>query len=151
MQDLRLIQALNYNFSIKEIKYLLDQGITTNAVDSIGNSALHFAVDSSRGDASVIDLLIQHNANVLCQNNKGQTPLFLAVILDYKVIAKLLLISNISTVIIEDNLGRKPSDVAHDQELKKLLIKTEEIVRTLEDNYLYVQEKLEELGLIGEI
>ncbi|MGI4753377.1 MAG: ankyrin repeat domain-containing protein [Janthinobacterium lividum] len=55
MQDLRLIQALNYNFSIKEIKYLLDQGITTNAVDSIGNSALHFAVDSSRGDASVID------------------------------------------------------------------------------------------------
>ncbi|MGI4753378.1 MAG: hypothetical protein ACRYE8_06635 [Janthinobacterium lividum] len=67
------------------------------------------------------------------------------------MIAKLLLISNISTVIIEDNLGRKPSDVAHDQELKKLLIKTEEIVRTLEDNYLYVQEKLEELGLIGEI
>lgn len=59
MQDLRLIQALNYNFSIKEIKYLLDQGITTNAVDSIGNSALHFAVDSSRGDASVVDLLIQ--------------------------------------------------------------------------------------------
>lgn len=38
------------------------------------------------------------------------------------VVAKLLLISNISTVILKDNLARKPSDVARDQELKKLLI-----------------------------
>lgn len=67
------------------------------------------------------------------------------------VIAKLLLISNISTVILKDNLAKKPSDVARDQELKKLLIKTEEIVETLEDNYLYVEGKLEELKLIGEI
>ncbi|HJD65415.1 MAG TPA: ankyrin repeat domain-containing protein [Rickettsia endosymbiont of Diachasma alloeum] len=57
MQDLRLIQALNDNFSIKKIKYLLDQGITTNAVDSTGNSALHFAINNSRGNASVVDIV----------------------------------------------------------------------------------------------
>jgi len=73
----------NNNFLMKpELKleylpYFMDQGIDINALDIVGNTALHIAVEKSE---ECCDFLIEQGADPNIPNKKGETPYFLALI-----------------------------------------------------------------------
>ena len=58
-------------------KLLLELGaVDVNAVDTLGNSALHYAAFMRRD--SIVQLLVDHGARLEVANLYGETPLFLA-------------------------------------------------------------------------
>ena len=54
------------------VRFLLDRGAYVNAVDEDGNTALHYVVD--KGFDSVVELLVEHGADLDLVNRRGQTP-----------------------------------------------------------------------------
>jgi len=51
-------------------------GVDVNVVDTIGNSALHYAAFMRRD--SIVQLLVEHGAQLDVPNLYGETPLFLS-------------------------------------------------------------------------
>ena len=54
------------------VRFLLDRGAHVNAVDEDGNTALHYVVD--KGFDRVVELLVEHGADLDVVNRRGQTP-----------------------------------------------------------------------------
>ena len=54
------------------VRFLLDRGAYVNAVDADGNTALHYVVD--KGFDGVVELLVEHGADLDVANRRGQTP-----------------------------------------------------------------------------
>ena len=54
------------------VRFLLDEGAYVNAVDEDGNTALHYVVD--KGFDGVVELLVEHGADLDIANRRGQTP-----------------------------------------------------------------------------
>jgi|GEM_PF-6762157 len=148
-----LLIALRKTCGVKKVIELLNQGADINTTDEEKNSVLHYAVENSWGYYfPTINLLIKKGADVLHQNNKGETPLFKAAALNYNVIVKLFLTQNISSVTIKDNSNRKPVDVTLDEELKVLLNMAENIYLNNDGSlknyydYVYTQAKFQIIG-----
>ena len=72
-----------------KLELMLQAGISANAKDEQGQSALTMATALPSKD--VAELLITHGANVNSRNNEGATPLMVAIITGHKETAKLLL------------------------------------------------------------
>mgnify|MGYP002858704971 CR=1 FL=1 len=61
------------------LEAVLNRGANPNLQDKFGNTALHKAISSYEGDASVIAFLIKNGANPNQENKWGDTPLMKAV------------------------------------------------------------------------
>ncbi|KAL4911910.1 ankyrin repeat-containing domain protein [Aspergillus aurantiobrunneus] len=90
---------------------LLKAGISTEARDSKGDTALHIAV---RANSYVTRLLLQGGADVNARNADGATPLHIAANYQRNDAAEIqnLLIDARADVAAEDNLGCTPLHVA---------------------------------------
>ncbi len=58
-------------------RFLIDQGADLELKDSAGNTALHYAAEA---DEELVDYLVYRGAAVDTPNQRGETPLFLAVV-----------------------------------------------------------------------
>ena len=58
--------------TLDAVRFLLDRGAFVNAVDEDGNTALHYVVD--KGFDGVVELLVEHGADLDIANRRGQTP-----------------------------------------------------------------------------
>ncbi len=58
--------------TLDTVRFLLDRGAYVNAVDEDGNTALHYVVD--KGFDGVVELLVEHGADLDIANRRGQTP-----------------------------------------------------------------------------
>ena len=58
--------------TLDAVRFLLDRGAFVNAVDEDGNTALHYVVD--KGFDGVVELLVEHGADLDISNRRGQTP-----------------------------------------------------------------------------
>jgi ankyrin repeat protein len=61
---------------LQAAKYLLGKGADVNAVDALGNTALHYAAYHRRD--TIVQLLADRGARLDVKNKWGETPLFLA-------------------------------------------------------------------------
>jgi len=64
---------------LEAIKLLIELGADVNAVDGAGNTALHVAAAKRPGFDTVIQFLADHGARLDVANQKGATPLALAL------------------------------------------------------------------------
>ena len=72
---------------LERVKSLLAQGISVNAPDTLGGTALHDA--SWAGHVSVVELLLGAGADVNARHTEGgSTPLHYAVITNRRELAK---------------------------------------------------------------
>ncbi|KAH0615455.1 hypothetical protein JD844_004706 [Phrynosoma platyrhinos] len=83
-----------------------------NAVDDLGKSALHWAAAVNNVDAAIV--LLKNGANKDMQNNKEETPLFLAAREGSYETAKVLL-DNFANRDITDHMDRLPRDIAQER------------------------------------
>uniref|UniRef100_A0A663MZA9 Neurogenic locus notch homolog protein 1 n=1 Tax=Athene cunicularia TaxID=194338 RepID=A0A663MZA9_ATHCN len=83
-----------------------------NAVDDLGKSALHWAAAVNNVEAAVV--LLKNGANKDMQNNKEETPLFLAAREGSYETAKVLL-DNFANRDITDHMDRLPRDIAQER------------------------------------
>ncbi|GEM_PF-3019713 len=86
----------------KTLKDYLGEGANVNAVDDLGNSALHYA--AKIGDRKTIDLLVEHGAIINQSNITGTTPLMMAAKYGNKYTVKKL-IEHGADKSIENNSG----------------------------------------------
>ncbi|XP_075212733.1 uncharacterized protein LOC142319385 [Lycorma delicatula] len=70
-----LMSALQCDTDIELIYGLINKGADIHETDVNGNGTLHYS-----NSAEFVGVLIHHGVSVNCINNKGQTPLLLAVI-----------------------------------------------------------------------
>ena len=77
------------NYSMDNVKYLIENGYNPNTVDRYGNAPIHTAILTAQQD--IIEYLIQHGADIERKNKAGLTPLQLAVTEDFIDSTKLLL------------------------------------------------------------
>ena len=71
-----LMQAIEFNNSLKLIEALLGAGAKVGTKDFVGNTSLHFAALEGRKD--VIDLLLANGADKHVVNSDGKKPADLA-------------------------------------------------------------------------
>ena len=71
-----LMQAIEFNNSLKLIEALLSAGAKVNIKDFIGNTALHLAATEGRKD--VVEVLLAHGADKAVANMEGKKPTDLA-------------------------------------------------------------------------
>ncbi len=67
---------------LRIIQLLIDRGINVNAVDSLGNTALHTWLRSAPEASDIkeiVPMLIKAGADLNLKNNRGETPLDIAV------------------------------------------------------------------------
>ncbi|KAL8174551.1 UNVERIFIED_CONTAM: Neurogenic locus notch protein 1 [Gekko kuhli] len=83
-----------------------------NAVDDLGKSALHWAAAVNNVDAAIV--LLKNGANKDMQNNKEETPLFLAAREGSYETAKVLL-DHFANRDITDHMDRLPRDIAQER------------------------------------
>ncbi|XP_009320420.1 PREDICTED: LOW QUALITY PROTEIN: neurogenic locus notch homolog protein 1 [Pygoscelis adeliae] len=83
-----------------------------NAVDDLGKSALHWAAAVNNVEAAVV--LLKNGANKDMQNNKEETPLFLAAREGSYETAKVLL-DHFANRDITDHMDRLPRDIAQER------------------------------------
>uniref|UniRef100_A0A8C6XMQ4 Neurogenic locus notch homolog protein 1 n=1 Tax=Naja naja TaxID=35670 RepID=A0A8C6XMQ4_NAJNA len=83
-----------------------------NAVDDLGKSALHWAAAVNNVDAALA--LLKNGANKDMQNNKEETPLFLAAKEGSYETAKVLL-DSFANRDITDHMDRLPRDIAQER------------------------------------
>jgi len=67
-----LMQAIEFNNSLKLIDALLAAGAKVNAKDFVNNTPLHFAALEGRKD--VVELLLQQGADKGAVNDEGKKP-----------------------------------------------------------------------------
>ncbi|KAK2152389.1 hypothetical protein LSH36_330g08038 [Paralvinella palmiformis] len=89
-----------------------------NAYDKEGWTALHLA--AQRGDAVMAQLLLNHHAQVDCQNKYGRTPLHWATIERHADVVELLL-QNGASPILKDLHDKCSLDYADDAAIRRML------------------------------
>ena len=101
---------------------LIKAGADVNARDSAGNTAFHLTLNLAHPKSQKAqNLLIAHKANVSLQNNKGDTPLHLAIASnDVIASAKLIFRTNLS---LKNKRGITPLIAAISSEYRSNLIK----------------------------
>ena len=62
--------------AVEAVKIVLDAGADVNAVNDVGDTALHGA--AFRGENAIVELLVNHGAKLDVKNKKGFTPLMVA-------------------------------------------------------------------------
>ena len=97
--------AVIYGYGLKIPILLISNGFSPDVQDSIGNTALHYAVEKSSKD--IVDYLLKSKANPNILNNKKQSALHLAVLNDNADLAGLLLDSS-ADINCQDSLGNTP-------------------------------------------
>lgn len=91
---------------VKAVRALLEQGLNVDAVDEVGQTALHWA--AVRGHERVITTLLDHKANIDASNDFGVTPLHLAVS-SQKTRAVIMLLTRGANARAQESLkGRTP-------------------------------------------
>uniref|UniRef100_A0A8C3XC95 Neurogenic locus notch homolog protein 1 n=1 Tax=Catagonus wagneri TaxID=51154 RepID=A0A8C3XC95_9CETA len=110
-----------------------------NAVDDLGKSALHWAAAVNNVDAAVA--LLKSGANKDMQNNKEETPLFLAAREGSYETAKVLL-DHFANRDITDHMDRLPRDMAQER-------MHHDIVRLLDEYSLVRSPPLHGASLAG--
>ena len=65
-------QMYDEDGTLAAVRFLLDRGARVNAADEAGNTALHHVVD--KGFGRVVELLVEHGADLEIANRRGQTP-----------------------------------------------------------------------------
>ena len=65
-------QMYDEDGTLAAVRFLLDRGARVNAADEAGNTALHHVVD--KGFGRVVELLVEHGADLQIANRRGQTP-----------------------------------------------------------------------------
>lgn len=89
------------------------------AKDSEGMGLLHWSAD--RGWNELIEILLEHGADVNLQDNDGQTPLHYAASCGHLKVVNALLQGNGVDTDALDRDGLKPADVASDDKIKEAL------------------------------
>ena len=83
---------------------------------------LHWAAD--RGSAEIIQVLLEHGAEINAQDTDGQTALHYACSVGHENVIKVLL-ENKANVDVQDNDGNTAQDVIENDNLKTLFMKSE--------------------------
>uniref|UniRef100_A0A673LM11 Neurogenic locus notch homolog protein 1 n=1 Tax=Sinocyclocheilus rhinocerous TaxID=307959 RepID=A0A673LM11_9TELE len=94
------------------VEELINCHADVNAIDDSGKSALHWAAAVNNLDAVIV--LLKNGANKDMQNNKEETPLFLAAREGSYETAKVLL-EHFANREITDHMDRLPRDIAQDR------------------------------------
>uniref|UniRef100_A0A8C2KZS5 Neurogenic locus notch homolog protein 1 n=1 Tax=Cyprinus carpio TaxID=7962 RepID=A0A8C2KZS5_CYPCA len=94
------------------VEELINCHADPNAIDDSGKSALHWAAAVNNVDAAVV--LLKNGANKDLQNNKEETPLFLAAREGSYETAKVLL-DHLANREITDHLDQHPRDIAQER------------------------------------
>uniref|UniRef100_A0AAR2JRL6 Neurogenic locus notch homolog protein 1 n=1 Tax=Pygocentrus nattereri TaxID=42514 RepID=A0AAR2JRL6_PYGNA len=94
------------------VEELINCHADINAVDDSGKSALHWAAAVNNVDATMV--LLKNGANKDLQNNKEETPLFLAAREGSYETAKVLL-DHLANRDITDHLDQLPRDIAQER------------------------------------
>ena len=71
------------------VKFLVENGISINAEDEGGNTALHFA--SLNGKKDIVKFLLENGANPAIENKKSQKPIDYSNIKGFNEITELLI------------------------------------------------------------
>ena len=98
--------------SLNALQLLLDFGAKIDAIDSFGNSAVHWAALNGQDD--ILDELILREANLSCVNHNGITPLHLAASSRIGASALDVLLTNKDKIDVNarDKYGRTPLHLA---------------------------------------
>lgn len=118
---------------------LINSHADVNAVDDLGKSALHWAAAVNNVDAALV--LLKNGANKDMQNNKEETPLFLAAREGSYETAKVLL-DHFANRDITDHMDRLPRDIAQER-------MHHDIVRLLDEYNLVRSPQLHGAALSG--
>ncbi|MGH0125833.1 UNVERIFIED_CONTAM: hypothetical protein FKN15_025001 [Acipenser sinensis] len=94
------------------VEELINCHADVNAIDDFGKSALHWAAAVNNVEAAMV--LLKNGANKDMQNNKEETPLFLAAREGSYETAKVLL-DHFANREITDHMDRLPRDIAQDR------------------------------------
>uniref|UniRef100_A0A6Q2WYI0 Neurogenic locus notch homolog protein 1 n=1 Tax=Esox lucius TaxID=8010 RepID=A0A6Q2WYI0_ESOLU len=94
------------------VEELINCHADANAIDDFGKSALHWAAAVNNVDAAMV--LLKNGANKDMQNNKEETPLFLAAREGSYETAKVLL-EHFANREITDHLDQLPRDIAQER------------------------------------
>uniref|UniRef100_A0A1A7Y6I2 Delta-like protein n=2 Tax=Iconisemion striatum TaxID=60296 RepID=A0A1A7Y6I2_9TELE len=94
------------------VEELINCHADVNAIDDFGKSALHWAAAVNNVEAAIV--LLKNGANKDMQNNKEETPLFLAAREGSYETAKVLL-EHFSNREITDHMDRLPRDIAQER------------------------------------
>uniref|UniRef100_A0A8C5HHB5 Neurogenic locus notch homolog protein 1 n=1 Tax=Gouania willdenowi TaxID=441366 RepID=A0A8C5HHB5_GOUWI len=94
------------------VEELINCHADVNAIDDFGKSALHWAAAVNNVEAAIV--LLKNGANKDMQNNKEETPLFLAAREGSFETAKVLL-EHFANREITDHMDRLPRDIALDR------------------------------------
>lgn len=95
-RELRLFHAVEKG-NLELVKDLLAEGVSINAKDSLGNSALIKAVDEE--ELAIVKFLIHKGANVNLRNTTGETALYRAVYRGNLDLVKLLVTAGAETKV----------------------------------------------------
>ncbi|BCS83604.1 putative ankyrin repeat protein [Cotonvirus japonicus] len=85
--------------NFETVKFLLDNGANVHYVNKYLDSPLHMAIEKYVSDSAIIELLLEHKANINLKNEQGESCLFLFIMSNpltrhyekYKEIIKLFL------------------------------------------------------------
>uniref|UniRef100_A0A8C6P6F5 Neurogenic locus notch homolog protein 1 n=1 Tax=Nothobranchius furzeri TaxID=105023 RepID=A0A8C6P6F5_NOTFU len=94
------------------VEELINCHADVNAIDDFGKSALHWAAAVNNVEAAIV--LLKNGANKDMQNNKEETPLFLAAREGSYETAKVLL-EHFANREITDHMDRLPRDIAQER------------------------------------
>uniref|UniRef100_A0A667YQ06 Notch receptor 1b n=1 Tax=Myripristis murdjan TaxID=586833 RepID=A0A667YQ06_9TELE len=94
------------------VEELINCHADVNAIDDFGKSALHWAAAVNNVEAAIV--LLKSGANKDMQNNKEETPLFLAAREGSYETAKVLL-EHFANREITDHMDRLPRDIAQER------------------------------------
>uniref|UniRef100_A0AAV2MQQ1 UBA domain-containing protein n=1 Tax=Knipowitschia caucasica TaxID=637954 RepID=A0AAV2MQQ1_KNICA len=94
------------------VEELINCHADVNAIDDFGKSALHWAAAVNNIEAAIV--LLKNGANKDMQNNKEETPLFLAAREGSYETAKVLL-DHFANREITDHMDRLPRDIAQER------------------------------------
>ncbi|MCE3237040.1 MAG: ankyrin-like [Gammaproteobacteria bacterium] len=87
-KDKQFISAI-CSGNVAEVSFLIKDGADINAIDSMGNTPLHWAIQ--KNDVECINLLVQAGANINIAATSGDTPLHLSAAQGRSNIASLLI------------------------------------------------------------
>jgi len=121
MNQYRFIDAAKKGSDDILEQYLDDTsyGVTVNTIDSLGETALHWA--SRAGHESSVEFLLKRGANVNAQDRSGETPLHKAAWRSQEDTIKLLLKYGANRDV-ENKEGKKPVDHAKDSDTRRILL-----------------------------
>jgi len=109
---------------IDTVKQMLEDGADVNAC-APGSSwtALHAA--AGEGRANIVEVLLEHGADINRQSDRGNTPLHLAALWGRNEVVKLLLASG-ADVTIRNDEGQTPKELAQSEETAALFAEAAE-------------------------